>query len=305
MRVDRALAELSGCGRRRARLWLDQGLVRVEGHRVRAGDLVRAGQRIDVAGATPAPATAPVTGAAATAAEPMRVLLETPTLLAIFKPAGVHSHRGRSGPTAADFVESVLGSQAAVGERDQEAGIVHRLDCDTSGVLVVAKTRRGYFALREAFATGQSLKFYLALVDGRLRERFTIDRPLARRARAVVAAGTHDHALAAQTFVEPLDGGADWTLVLASMRTGVTHQIRAHLALAGHPLLGDRLYGHRAAPSGTRAGQLLHAARLRLSGWVDVSVPAPADFTGAYAALRGRAERSRALRDAAATASGD
>lgn len=260
--------------------------MRVAGRRVRAGDLVQAGQRIDVV-LEEEPAAGALGAAAATPA--MRVIIDGPDLLALFKPAGVHTHRGRSTPTAADFVEGLVGSQALVGSREEEAGIAHRLDRDTSGVLLVARTRQTYLAVREAFATGQSLKFYLGLVGGRLRGPRTIDQALARRTGRMAAAGRNDQALEARTVVEPLDAGTDWTLVLASMRTGVTHQIRAHLGSIGHALLGDSLYGNRAAPSGTRNGHLLHAARVTLPGRIDVCAAAPADFVGAYAALkRGR-----------------
>ncbi len=296
MRVDRLLADATGCGRRRARSWLSLGFVRVDGWRVQAAELVRIGQRIDVTLEDEIEAVAPGE-LSPTAPEPMRVLLESPTLLAVFKPAAVHSHQGRNKPTAADFVESIIGSQAQIGERPEEAGIAHRLDRDTSGVLLVARNRQSYLMLREAFATGQSRKFYLALVDGRLSEQCTIEQPLTRRARHMVAAGPYDFALAARTFVEPLDGAQDWTLVLASMRTGVTHQIRAHLAMIGHALLGDSLYGGRPAPSGTRSGQLLHAARITIPGLIDVSAAAPADFVGAYAALRRRANAVSTSRD--------
>lgn|GEM_PF-224924 len=291
VRVDRLLAETTGCGRRRARQLLAGGSVRIDGHRVRAGELVRAGQRVEVvAHENPQPASTPAKSAAgehsAALPEALRVLAESATLMAIFKPAGVHSHRGLNEPTAADFVESTVGCQAEVGLQPHEAGIVHRLDRDTSGILLVARTRPVYLALRKAFSAGDSLKFYLALVDGKIEERSIVDRPLARRAHRMVAAGPHDNALPARTSVEPLESGSDWTLVQASMRSGVTHQIRAHMALIGHALIGDSLYATRPAPHGTRTGQLLHAARIVVPGLIDVSAPTPADFVGAYAALR-------------------
>lgn len=287
-RVDRLVSDFTGCGRRQARSWLSLGLVRVDGHKVRQGELLHAGQRVEI-GSAPTDEAAPraTNEASPATADAMRVIFESDALLAVFKPAAVHTHRGRSAPTAADFVETILGSQAHVGERAEEAGIVHRLDRDTSGVLLVARHRDSYLRLRDAFASGESLKFYLALVDRRLRTSRTIDAALARGAHRMIVARPHERAWNAQTFVQPLDGGTDWTLVLASMRSGVSHQIRAHLALIGHPLLGDSVYGSSPAPAGTREGHLLHAARIVIRRErIDLSVAAPPDFVRAYAALQ-------------------
>jgi 23S rRNA-/tRNA-specific pseudouridylate synthase len=141
------------------------------------------------------------------------------------------------------------------------------------------------------FRRRQVTKTYLALVEGGIDSSFTIDLPLARRGARVVAAGPNDRALAASTRIRSLDGSADWSLVEATTKSGVAHQIRAHLALAGHPIIGDRKYGGQLAPPDTRDGHLLHALRVILPDLLDVAAPISADFVRAYARLATRPER--------------
>src|SRR6185369_10112965 len=132
-------------------------------------------------------------------------------------------------------------------DRVRAAGLVHRLDTGTSGMLVAARTSAAHRRLRAAFAAKAIVKDYLAVVHGRVTTPGTIGVPLARRERSrrrmvVAAAGT---GWAAQTEYVPLAIGRELTLVGLRMRTGVTHQLRVHLAHVGHAVVGDRRYGSR------------------------------------------------------------
>ncbi|RMF19661.1 MAG: RNA pseudouridine synthase [Deltaproteobacteria bacterium] len=151
-------------------------------------------------------------------------------------------------------------------------------------MLLAASSDGDYGQARSWIARGRLEKWYLALVTGELRSPRTIDIALARRRSRVVAARRRDRPLPARTDVRPLDVGRGWSLVEAYSRSGAPHQIRVHLSLIGHPLIGDRVYG--GPPARARPGQLLHALRVRLADAADVCAPIPADFIAAYALLR-------------------
>jgi 23S rRNA-/tRNA-specific pseudouridylate synthase len=279
--------------------------VLLDGRSAPAATLVRAGQRVVVTGDAaresagaalePQPAAAPSSApvARAAGAQPqgetpaLRVLWEGLDLFVVSKAAGVHTHGGRSRASVADALAHARPELLGVGPL-REAGVVHRLDRDTSGVLLVAKHAAAYAALREAFRGGRIRKDYIALTAGDWREPMTIERPLARRRTRVVPARRRDRALAAVSVVAPLERGGAWSLVAVTMSTGVTHQVRAHLALCGHPILGDARYGGPPSPPGTRAGQLLHAMAVTLPDGRAFAAPAAADFVRALWWLRGR-----------------
>jgi 23S rRNA-/tRNA-specific pseudouridylate synthase len=216
----------------------------------------------------------------------LSIAWEDAGLLAVDKPAGLHTVRGRSTDSAEALLERMRPELATVRELSGDSAFVHRLDRDTSGVVLAALDVETWRAMRAAFSERRVEKRYLAIVEGRVAGPMHIDSSLARRRSRVVAAARRDRALAAITDVEPIESAADWSLVCARMRTGVTHQIRAHLALAGHPILGDLKYGGTPAPAGTRAGQLLHAWRIAVDGRLDVTVPPPPDFETVLANLR-------------------
>ena len=277
LRVDRALADLLGCGRRQARRLIAEGRVLLDGHRPVAGERTRAGSRLSVAAAFKG---APVSFEDA-CSEP-RVVWRGYPLLAVSKPAGVHSERGRSGFSVDAFLDA---RESGFGP-DRSAGVLHRIDRDTSGLLLATADEDTYRQLRQLFGSGRVEKQYLAIVAGQVSTPFVVDIPLARRRTRVVRARRGDRQLKALTEVSPLDPHRYWSLVLVTMRTGVTHQVRAHLSLSGHPLVGDAKYGGPPAPAGSRSGQLLHALRLRLPGGPDIATAAAPDFSRAYASLR-------------------
>ena len=252
-RLDVHLAAHAG-SRAAAQRLIDGGHVTVDGVRRPKRHVLAGGERLDVS--PPAPA------AAAPAAAPARyaVAYEDEHLLVVDKPAGVvvHPARGHSDGT---LVQALAGI-AAGGEYPERAGIVHRLDRDTSGLLVVARSDAVHAALKAALARRDLVREYLALVEGRPpARRGTIDAPLGRdrRVRTRVSTDT-DEPREAITHFEVERALPHDTLLRVRLETGRTHQIRAHLLAIGHPVAGDREYG--AAGRHGLARQFLHAARL-------------------------------------------
>src|SRR5262249_11804611 len=274
----------------------DAGRVAIDGDPRKAGFVVRAGMRVTV--------ELPGADATTVAAEalPLVVLYEDAALLAIDKPAGMGVHPapgGRSG-TGVNARLPRLGALDGVGAADRP-GIVHRLDKDTSGVLLVARTVGALEALARQFRARTVEKRYTALVHGTVRgERGAIDRPIGRdphdRKRMSVRARRARPAITRFTVRERLPGA---TLLDVAPETGRTHQIRVHLASIGHPIVGDAVYGGRRRRASGRAGgalaacprQALHAARLAVTHPLDgrritLESPLPADLRGVLDALR-------------------
>lgn len=278
VRLDKLVAAWLGCGRRGARALLRDGRILVDGRRPSASACPQRGSVLDLLPQAVPPEAPPGC--------PPSIVWEDAGLLAIDKPAGLHTVRGPGTDSAEALLESVRPELATVRQLSGDSAFVHRLDRDTSGVVLAARDVETWRAVRAAFAERRVDKRYLAIVEGRVTTLVRVDRPLARRGSRVVEAGRRDHALTAISDVEPVENGEDWSLVCVTMRTGVTHQIRAHLALAGHPIVGDLKYGGIPAPAGTRAGQLLHAWRIAIESRVDVTVPAPCDFEAVLAKLR-------------------
>ena len=286
-RVDRVVADFLGLGRRDVKHLLDIGCVRVDGRRSDAGTFVAAGAVIDVERTdTPRAESEPAVaiGERPGREEP-RVVWRNAGLVAVYKPAGFHSVRGLGRPSIADFVAERFPETLGIGRSEVDSGLVHRLDRDTSGLMLVATDQATYDSLKAAFAAGALLKEYLALVAGVVSAPRTIEIPLARRRSHVRPARRGEIGREAVTTVTPLEIGAYWTLVSAAMRTGVTHQIRAHLALVGHAVIGDVKYG--AASSRLRAhGHLLHARRITFDSGVSLAVDPGVVFLETLASLR-------------------
>lgn len=284
VRLDKLVADWRGCGRRAARALVRDGRVLVDGRRLPAAVRPRRGSTLEL---LPAAAPRQTERAAAT------VLWQDDQLVAIAKPAGLHTVGGRCADSAQALLETLDPAFARVREASGDSAFVHRLDRDTSGVVLAARDVAAWREMRAAFSQHRVRKEYLAIVDGDVQAALHIDTPLARRRTRVVAARRRDRALPALTHVEPLQDGTAWSLVRISMLTGVTHQIRAHLALVGHPIVGDLKYGRVPAPAGTRHGQLLHACRIAVAGRLDVLAPVPHDFEAALADLRSQGATRR------------
>ena len=205
-------------------------------------------------------------------------------LIVVDKPAGVvvHPARGNHQGTLAQ----ALAGRVAGGEDPDRAGIVHRLDRDTSGLIVVARSEPVHAALKRMLAARELVREYLALVEGRPpARRGTIDAPLGRdrRVRTRVSTDT-DEPREALTHFEVERALPHDTLLRLRLETGRTHQIRAHLLAIGHPIAGDPEYGARGRHGLER--QFLHAARLAFphpvtGSAVDVRSPLPDDLATA------------------------
>ena len=228
------------------------GSARVKRHRVAAGERIVVEPAPDDAAEEPA-----------TEEVPFRVVHEDEHLLVIDKPAGVvvHPGAGHGGPTLAGALRGV----AAGGPDPERAGIVHRLDRDTSGLLVVARSEEVHRALQAMIRAREVERAYVALVEGRPDAvSGTIDAPIGRdRGRRTLVSTVTDRPREARTHFRIAEALPRTTLLRVRLETGRTHQIRAHLAAIGHPVCGDPQYGGRA--SGARLGltrQFLHSARL-------------------------------------------
>jgi 23S rRNA pseudouridine1911/1915/1917 synthase len=275
-RLDAFLAGPLG-SRARAQRLIEAGAVLVDGDRAPKRHLVAAGEVVTVDEPEEAPAT-DVPDA------PYAVPYSDEHLLVVDKPAGVVVHPAR-GHRAGTLAQALAGV-AAGGEDAARAGIVHRLDRDTSGLLVVARTEAAHRALRAALQRREITREYLALVEGRPPARTgTIDAPLGRdrRVRTRISTDT-DVPRAAITHFEIERALPRTTLLRVRLETGRTHQIRAHLRAIDHPVVGDPEYGTAGRLGLER--QFLHAARLAfdhpVSGEpIDVSSPLPADLQAA------------------------
>jgi 23S rRNA pseudouridine1911/1915/1917 synthase len=277
LRLDRFLAGPVG-SRAQAQSLIEAGRVRVNGRPRPKREVVKAGDVIVI--------DSPDGGGEATpeATAEFHVAYEDDYLLVVDKPAGlvVHPARGHASGTLAQ----ALAGRAAGGEEAGRAGIVHRLDRDTSGLLVVAKTEAVHRGLKALLARRRLTREYLTLVEGRPSARTgTIDAPIGRdrRDRLKVSIDTN-RPRAARTYFEVQRLLAETALLHVRLETGRTHQIRVHLAAIGHPVCGDPLYGHAGCYGLDR--QFLHAHRLRFrhpvtGAAVDVCSPLPDDLARA------------------------
>ncbi len=284
-RLDLIVGEALGLSRARLKALFETGAVRVNGRRAKKGQLAATGQRVEVEfGETDRTATA----------EPgarLSVLREDEALVFIDKQAGVPSHPldpGETG-TVANALVARYPECAAASLDPREGGLCHRLDTGTSGVLLAARTRTAWLAVRAQFRGDGVDKRYLALTTGPIGDEGEIDLPLrhARADRVEPAAAGGPEAREARSTFRVLSRSGEASLVEVRIHTGVLHQVRAHLAALGALVLGDALYGGRPDPA--LSGFFLHACRLALDhpttlGPIEVTSPLPEALRAALAA---------------------
>ena len=281
-----AASRLPALSRSRIQQLIASGDLTLDGARVKPAVRVRPGARVDVRVPAPVPSTLRPEALA------LDVLYEDADLLVVNKPPGltVHPGAGRPGGTLANALIARLPDLASLGE-GLRPGIVHRLDKDTSGLLVVARSRRALASLREQVASRTAARTYLALVRGRpARREGTIDAPIGRHPRHRTKMAVVPRGRPAVTRYRVVESFARYSLVEASLVTGRTHQIRVHFAHLGHPVAGDRVYAHARDELGI-GRQALHAWRLEIrhpatGAQLTFEAAPPADFTAAVAQAR-------------------
>jgi len=281
LRLDRFLAGLEEVGSRAAaERILEADAVRVDGAARSKSYRVEAGQKIELE----PPASAPLVASSLD----LRIAYEDDDLLVVDKPAGVAVHPG-PGHSTGTLVHGLLGRTAGGTEPDRP-GIVHRLDRDTSGLMVVARNEDAYRRLQSLVRRHRLEREYLALVRGRPRSRSgrieaAIGRDRAEPTRQSIDTDTPREAITHFEVVEQLPAHA---LLRVRLETGRTHQIRVHLAAIHLPVVGDRVYGVRDLEL---ARQFLHAARLAfphpITGErVETESPLPDDLAAALERAR-------------------
>ena len=254
-RLDKYIAAQCQISRSYAQKLIDDGQVAVGGHAAKASQKLNTGDNIVVSIPPPSPISL------APEDIPLKVVYEDKDLIVVDKPAGLLVHPA-AGQHTGTLVNAILARCPDLGEINGSVrpGIVHRLDKDTSGVMMVAKNDAAQRSLSRQIKLRSIKKGYLALVLGHLTpERGAIDAPIGRhpkdRKRMAVVSGGRE----ARTEYKVIKYFDDYTLVEAMPETGRTHQIRVHFAAIGHPIFGDHIYGKRSPLLGR---QFLHAHRL-------------------------------------------
>ncbi len=263
-RLDRWLAErVPELSRARVQALIDDGHVRVDGRARKASHRVGRGETVDVEIPPPAPETLVPEPIALT------IVFEDDTVLVVDKPVGMVMHPGAghaTGTLAAAVLAHAPGTAGVGGPR--RPGVVHRLDKDTSGLLVIAKTAAAYESLTAQLVARTVTRRYRAIVHGRVTAASgVVDTPIGRHPRdrvrmAVLPRGRGKRAV---TRFEVLERFRPFTDLAVRLETGRTHQIRVHMASLGHPVAGDHVYGGRPARAPLPVpfeGLALHAAAL-------------------------------------------
>ncbi len=273
--------------------WIEEGRARTGWRPLRKNSLVRKGEVIELDLPPPEPPAAPLVAEAI----PLAVLHQDEELLAIDKPAGLTVHPGagqQTGTLANALLAHSAGKLSTLGGADRP-GIVHRLDKDTSGVILCARTDRAHRFLATAFHDRLVKKTYLALVEGAPRDDAgTVDAPIGRSPRdrkkmAIVEGGRRavSHWRVLERFPPSARAPQGAALLEVEIETGRTHQIRVHLASIGRFVLGDASYGRA---TDLIARQALHALKMVAphpdGGTRTFEAPLPPDMTDALTKLR-------------------
>jgi len=285
-RLDKFVSErCRELSRTQAQKLIADGYIAVNGHAARSGLKLAAGDRVTIEIRPPPPSSL------SPEAIPLKIVYEDNDLLVIDKPAGLTMHPAPGHPNHT-LVNAILAHLSELPETDdwRRPGIVHRLDKDTSGLVLVAKNNAAHQNLTEQFRSRSVVKSYLVLVQGRLTPPDgIIEAPIGRdrghrQRMAVVAAG---HGREARTHYHVVRYIGHYTLLEVKPETGRTHQIRVHLAAIGYPVVGDAVYGVKSIHL---SRQFLHAARLGFNlpatgEFVEFQADLPPDLTQALQAI--------------------
>jgi len=288
MRLDAALAKMfPDHSRSRLQGWLKDGLIRVDDAAVDGKRKVWGGEQVSMEAAP----SAQDLGAMAEDI-PLDIVFEDETIMVINKPVGLVVHPG-SGNWSGTLMNGLLHHAPHLAEVPR-AGIVHRLDKDTSGLMVVAKTLTAQTALVRQLQARTVRRHYQALALGQVLQDGTVDAPIGRHARDRVKMAVVGGGREARTHYVIMERFTKCTLLECRLETGRTHQIRVHMANIAHPLVGDSVYGRKVSGDprlDSFPRQALHAWRLALEhpltgeemAW---ETPLPQDFTDLLQALR-------------------
>jgi 23S rRNA pseudouridine1911/1915/1917 synthase len=294
LRLDQALARaLPQYSRARLQGWIEAGAIQVDGRRPRAKDKVVGGERVQIE------ARLEVDAEVAPEPMPLEIVFKDRSLFVINKPPGmvVHPGAGNARHTLQNALLALDPKLAVV----PRAGLVHRLDKDTSGLLVVARTPEVHTALVAALAEREIERHYIALCSGVLTGGGTIDEPIGRHRSQRIKMAVRSDGRPSVTHYRLMKRFRAHTLLHVQLESGRTHQIRVHLAHIGYPVVGDPVYGgRRRFPAGASPAlvaelegfkrQALHAARLKLAHpvtgeEVEWEAPLPADMAQLVAVL--------------------
>ena len=258
-RLDKVLTGELGLSRTTIQSWLKAGLISVNGEVVKSNYKAQSGDEVTILQKEEDVITIQPENI------PLNILFEDDSLIVVNKPSGMVVHPSK-GHYSGTLVNALLYHSNSLSDSTSEEiyrpGLVHRIDKDTSGLLVIAKNNDVHQKLAEQIAENKMNREYIAIVDGHFaHETGVVDAPLSRhqtnRLKRVVEKGGKN----AITHFEVLDSFSDYSLVSCRLETGRTHQIRAHMEFIKHPIVNDPLY-HPKGKNATEFGQFLHARTL-------------------------------------------
>ncbi len=278
-RIDKFLVENTEYTRSKIQKMIDNDCILVNGKSIKSSYTLKAGDQIEVKDYEENTDILPEN-------IPLDIYYEDDDLIVVNKPSGmvVHPAPGNYTGTLVNALMYHTNNLSTVNSNIRP-GIVHRIDADTSGLLLVAKNDKAHNILAEAIQKKEVVREYIALVEGVIKEdTATIDAPIGRdvnnRKKMCV---TGDNSKEAVTHIRVLERFSDATLIRCKLETGRTHQIRVHLSYIGHPVVNDPVYGRRKLIN-PKFGQMLHAEKLGFvhpttKEYMEFTSPVPDEFT--------------------------
>ena len=291
-RIDKGVAEFFGdLTRSYVKKLTDEGNILINGKKAKASSKLLCGDRVEINLPDPEPVGAEAQDI------PLDIVYEDDSLLVINKPRGmvVHPAAGNYDGTLVNALLAHCGSSLSTINGVIRPGIVHRLDKDTTGLLVAAKGDAAHLALSEQLKTRTLKRRYFALVHSNIKEDGgTVDKNLKRSPsdRKKIAVCTAGEGRSAVTHYSVLERFGRYTYINCDLDTGRTHQIRVHMRWLGHPIVGDKTYGVKNEEFNL-VGQLLHAGKIgfihpKSREYMEFTVPLPEDFEKVLTVLRNK-----------------